>query len=130
VTNQPAAVAAVKPPPETPAAGPPGAVAPGAVAPGAVAPSPVAPSPVRPAGPPSGSGPAPGAVSAPAKSQLSAPVRLEVIVYAEEKSRRLAFINGRKYVEGDTLLDNATIQEIQPNAVVIVEDGRRVVLRP
>ena len=57
-------------------------------------------------------------------------MRLEVIVYSEERARRLAFINGRKYVEGDTLLDGARIQEIQPNAVVIIEDGRRVVLRP
>ena len=73
----------------------------------------------------------PGPVAAPApKSELSTPVRLEVIVYAEERSRRLAFINGKKYVEGDTLLDGAKIQEIQPNAVVIIEDGRRIVLRP
>jgi hypothetical protein len=42
----------------------------------------------------------------------------------------LAFINGRKYVEGDVLQDGARIQEIQPNAVVIIDDGRRVVLRP
>ena len=72
---------------------------------------------------------APAAPPAP-KSELSSPVRLEVIVYAEERSRRLAFINGKKYLEGDTILENARIQEIQPNAVVIVEDGRRVVLRP
>ena len=57
-------------------------------------------------------------------------MRLEVIVYSEEGARRLAFINGRKYVEGDVLLDGSRIQEIQPNAVVIIHDGRRVVLKP
>ena len=57
-------------------------------------------------------------------------MRLEVIVYSEEGARRLAFINGRKYVEGDVLLGGARIQEIQPNAVVIIDDGRRVILRP
>jgi hypothetical protein len=53
-----------------------------------------------------------------------------VIVYSDERARRMAFINGRKYVEGDQLLDGSRIQEIQPNAVVIVDDGRRVVLKP
>lgn len=68
--------------------------------------------------------------AAPARTEASGQLRLEVIVYSEERARRLAFINGRKYVEGDQLLDGARIQEIQPNAVVIVDDGRRVVLKP
>ena len=75
--------------------------------------------------------PAPPPAAAPAaRSEAGKPLRLEVIVYSEERARRLAFINGRKYVEGDTLLDGVRVQEIQPNAVVIIEDGRRVVLRP
>lgn len=75
--------------------------------------------------------PAPPPTAAPTpRSEAGKPMRLEVIVYAEERARRLAFINGRKYVEGDLLLDGARIQEIQPNAVVLIEDGRRVVLRP
>lgn len=64
------------------------------------------------------------------RAELGGQMRLEVIVYSDERARRLAFINGRKYVEGDVLLDGARIQEIQPNAVVIIEDGRRVVLKP
>ena len=75
--------------------------------------------------------PAPAVKPAPTVgAAASSPMKLEVIVYSDERARRLAFINGRKYVEGDTLLDGAKIQEIQPNAVVIVEDGRRVTLRP
>jgi type II secretion system (T2SS) protein B len=70
--------------------------------------------------------PAPAAPRAEAGGQL----RLEVIVYSDERARRLAFINGRKYVEGDLLLDGTRIQEIQPNAVVIIDDGRRVLLKP
>jgi hypothetical protein len=104
---------------------------PAPVRPAPPAAAPLAPAPPAAAAPTVSPPPAPPASTAPpAKGQLSAPVRLEVIVYAEDKSRRLAFINGRKYVEGDTILDSAKIQEIQPNAVVIVEDGRRVVLRP
>ena len=72
----------------------------------------------------------PPAAALSARSEGGKPLRLEVIVYSEERARRLAFINGRKYVEGDTLLDGVRVQEIQPNAVVIIEDGRRVVLRP
>lgn len=72
----------------------------------------------------------PAGTSPTARGEQGSPMRLEVIVYSEERARRLAFINGRKYVEGDTLVDGARIQEIQPNAVVIIDDGRRVVLRP
>jgi hypothetical protein len=64
------------------------------------------------------------------RAEASGQLRLEVIVYSDERARRLAFINGRKYVEGDLLLDGSRIQEIQPNAVVIIDDGRRVVLKP
>ena len=64
------------------------------------------------------------------RAEGSGQLRLEVIVYSDERARRLAFINGRKYVEGDLLLDGSRIQEIQPNAVVIIDDGRRVILKP
>jgi hypothetical protein len=74
--------------------------------------------------------PPPTTAAGAARAAPSVPMRLEVIVYSEERARRLAFINGRKYVEGDLVLDSARIQEIQPDSVVIVEDGRRVVLRP
>jgi hypothetical protein len=56
-------------------------------------------------------------------------LKVEVIVYSEQRPLRWAFINGRKYVEGDTI-DGARIEEILSNAVVLVEDGRRVTLRP
>jgi hypothetical protein len=74
--------------------------------------------------------PPPSTAPATARAEPSVPMRLEVIVYSEERARRLAFINGRKYVEGDLVLDSARIQEIQPDSVVVIEDGRRVVLRP
>jgi general secretion pathway protein B len=60
----------------------------------------------------------------------SSKLRVEVIVYSEEPPQRWAFINGRKYREGDTIGDSARVEEIQSGGVVIVEDGRRVTLRP
>ena len=57
-------------------------------------------------------------------------LKVEVIVYAEERPLRWAFISGRRYVEGDAIGDGARVEEIQSNGVVIVEDGRRMTLRP
>lgn len=103
-------------------------------------PAPVEPAPVRPEPQPTpppviaAVRPAPSPAAPPAaatpRAEVSGQLRLEVIVYSDERARRLAFINGRKYVEGDVLLDGSRIQEIQPNAVVIIDDGRRVVLKP
>jgi len=57
-------------------------------------------------------------------------LRVEVIVYSEERPLRWAFISGRRYVEGDAIGNGGRIEEIQSNAVVLVEDGRRITLRP
>jgi len=56
-------------------------------------------------------------------------LKVEVIVYSDQPPQRWAFINGRKYVEGDAIGD-ARIEEIQSTGVVLVEDGRRITLRP
>ncbi|HEV8473175.1 MAG TPA: general secretion pathway protein GspB [Methylomirabilota bacterium] len=72
----------------------------------------------------------PSPAVAPAAPRAEKALKLEVIVYSDERPKRMVFINGRKYVEGDTVGDGARIEEIQSNAVVIVEEGRRVTLRP
>jgi hypothetical protein len=59
-----------------------------------------------------------------------AKLKVEVIVYSELRPQRWAFINGRKYVEGDVIGDSARIEEIQSTGVVLVEDGRRFTIRP
>jgi hypothetical protein len=109
--------------------------APGPVSPalGAVSPAPTvspAPGTVSPA--PGSFVPAPPVMAAvpPATARSDAgKLKVEVIVYSEQRPLRWAFINGRKYVEGDTI-DGARIEEILSNAVVLVEDGRRITLRP
>ena len=95
-----------------------------------------APAPVSPAPAVVSPAPAPPIVAAlpptptPATTRSdTAKLKVEVIVYSEQRPLRWAFINGRKYVEGDTI-DGARIEEILSNAVVLVEDGRRVTLRP
>jgi Type II secretion system protein B len=55
---------------------------------------------------------------------------VEVIVYSDDRPQRWAFISGRKYVEGDAIGAGARVEEIQSTGVVLVEDGRRITLRP
>jgi len=132
-TAEPPVIAALRPvapPAEDPAPAP--DVAPIPAPPLIPAPSSIpAPAPVRTPRPvtptPAPTGPR---TASPPRTEAGTAMKLEVIVYSDERARRLAFINGRKYVEGDTLLDGTTIQEIQPNAVVILDSGRRVLLRP
>jgi hypothetical protein len=58
-----------------------------------------------------------------------ASLRLEVLVYADPPGSRLVFINGRKYVEGDVVDGAYKIVAIRPDAVVLDNQGQRVVLR-
>jgi Type II secretion system protein B len=69
------------------------------------------------------------APAAPARADVGK-LKVEVIVYSEERPLRWAFISGRRYVEGDAIGDGARVEEIQSNGVVIVDDGRRITLRP
>ena len=56
-------------------------------------------------------------------------LKLEVLVYSDVAAERMVFINGRKYKQGDTVAERARIEEIQPDAVVLSEEGRRFTLR-
>lgn len=55
--------------------------------------------------------------------------RLEVLVYSEVAAERMVFINGRKYVQGDSIVDGPRIDEIRPDSVVLTEQGRRFTLQ-
>jgi general secretion pathway protein B len=82
---------------------------------------PVAPAAVtRPAPPP------PDAAAGPALPRLA----LDVLVYSDVPAERMVFINGRKYIEGQTVDDDTVIEQITPEGVVIRHQGRRLELRP
>ncbi len=55
---------------------------------------------------------------------------LDVLVYSETPAERLVFINGRKYVEGQTVDGETVVEQITPDGVVLDHQGRRIVLRP
>jgi type II secretion system (T2SS) protein B len=58
-----------------------------------------------------------------------AKLKLEVLVYSDVASERMVFINGRKYVQGDTVGEHARVEEIQPDGVVLSDQGYRFTLR-
>lgn len=56
-------------------------------------------------------------------------LKLEALIYAEAPAQRTVFINGRKYVEGDSIEGRLRVEEIQEESVVLSEEGRRFTLR-
>ena len=99
--------------PEPPAASPPPRRPPPPPAPKAQAP--ILTPPVTPGKPPAEPKPA--------------GLKLEALIYAEAPAERTIFINGRKYVEGDSIEGRLRVEEIQEEGVVLSEEGRRFTLR-
>jgi len=137
VAPQPAVVG--RPPAEAsrapaPVSAPPRVVAPVVSAPREQAPTPrmaPAPSPVVPVTPRRDS-PVPAVTPPSAPAPMAggdAKLKLEVLVYSDVASERMVFINGRKYLQGDTVAEHARVEEIQPDGVVLSEQGRRFTLR-
>lgn len=74
--------------------------------------------------------PAPRVASTPAPaSPLLQGMKLEVLVYSDNPPDRIVFINGRKYVEGQTVDGGALVERIDPDGVTLIFEGRRAVLR-
>jgi general secretion pathway protein B len=57
-------------------------------------------------------------------------LHLELLAFREQPRDRFVFINGRKYVEGDRLLEGPQLQSIAPTGAVLVYAGRRFLLAP
>jgi hypothetical protein len=153
---QPAAAAASAPPPAAPAVAsasapaPAGPVAAATSAPPAAAPLAGAASPPTPAGPIAAASPptpaspvaaparspapvpdvGPGRAGQPAPPQPLARLTLDVLVYSEVPAERLVFINGRKYIEGQTVDGEAVLEQITPAGVVLRHQGRQYLLQP
>ena len=76
---------------------------------------PVTPSPPR---------PAPGPALTPQD------LKIEMLVWAAEPGQRMVYVNGQKYVEGETLENGAVLQQIEENGIVVIQEGKRLRLRP
>ena len=58
------------------------------------------------------------------------PLHLDLHVYYPEPSRRVVFISGKRYREGDRVNGGAVVREIVPDGVVLEDRGRRFLLGP
>lgn len=58
------------------------------------------------------------------------PLRLQLHAYDKQPDKRYVFINGSKYVEGDRLVEGPRVVSIEPDGVVLSQQGRRFLLMP
>jgi general secretion pathway protein B len=54
---------------------------------------------------------------------------MSILLYSENKAERLVFINGRKYVEGDTIEGKYLLENITPEGAVLSYREERAMLR-
>jgi len=57
-----------------------------------------------------------------------AEMRLELHVYSTRAQDRLVFVNGRRYREGDTTAEGATVVQITPDGAIMTAGGNRFLL--
>jgi general secretion pathway protein B len=57
-----------------------------------------------------------------------AEMRLELHVYSNRTQDRFVFVNGRRYREGDTTAEGATVVEITPDGAIMTAGGNRFLL--
>ena len=66
----------------------------------------------------------------PPEFQATVPrMRVDALVYGRGDAGAMVFINGRKYVVGDTLESNVIIERITEDGVVVGYQGQRFLLR-
>ena len=53
-----------------------------------------------------------------------------MLVYSDVPAERMVFINGRKYVEGQAVSEDAVVEQITPEGAILRHQGKQVVLRP
>jgi general secretion pathway protein B len=71
-----------------------------------------------------------GQVARPAPAEPGTPLTLDVLVYSDVPAERMVFINGRKYVEGQAVNEDAVVEQITQEGAILRRQGKRVVLRP
>jgi general secretion pathway protein B len=62
--------------------------------------------------------------------ELASKLKIEVLVWSDNPKDRMVFLNGRKYVEGQTLTGGAVIELIAEDGIVLVHEGQRVRVQP
>ena len=70
--------------------------------------------------------PSPAALAA--EGVLLPTLRLELHAFSAQPRERFVFINGRKYVEGERLVEGPQLVAIEPTGAVLTHAGRRFLL--
>lgn len=70
----------------------------------------------------------PSAAALLAQGIVVPPLHLELLRYREQAQDRFVFINGRKYVEGERLVEGPQVVSIVPAGAVLAHAGRRFML--
>ncbi len=52
-----------------------------------------------------------------------------MLVWAPEPRERMAYVNGHRYVEGETLANGAILQRIEQDGIIVIQAGQRLRLR-
>jgi hypothetical protein len=100
-----------------------------AAAPTAPEPTPEAPSFAEPPAGTAAEEPAlPSVAALLAEGILLPEMRLELLAFREQPRDRFVFINGRKYVEGDRLVEGPQLVSIAQTGAVLIHSGRRFLL--
>jgi hypothetical protein len=60
-----------------------------------------------------------------AESEVST-LRIEMLVWAADPEKRMIYVNGRKYVQGEALESGTVIEQIVEDGVVLVHQGQRI----
>lgn len=77
--------------------------------------------------------PAPAAANLPRADDMTArgalpELRLELHVWSSKPQERFVFVNGRRYREGDSTAEGATVEEITREGVILNQGGNRFLL--
>ena len=70
----------------------------------------------------------PSAAALAAEGVALPPLRLELHAFNAEPRNRFVYINGRKYVEGERLVEGPSLASITPTGAVLTHAGRRFLL--
>jgi general secretion pathway protein A len=57
------------------------------------------------------------------------PLKIEMLVWAPEPRERMVYVNGHRYVEGETLANGAILQRIEQDGIIVIQAGQRLRLR-
>jgi type II secretion system (T2SS) protein B len=78
--------------------------------------------------PPAGAASTPPAATGEIASRLQK-LTLQALVYGDTARQRMVFINGRKYVEGETVEGELVLEKITEEGAVLSYQGQRALLR-